>query len=1145
MNQLHNDPEYLTLPGDLRAQLQAKLKAASDSLLQAEQEIRGERQIGLIKQDIWERRLLDLSYRNSLLNIRTGRRAIAIDHVDIEALEARLCRGEEIPVSELFSTLAAGEYLSLIKGLFRIARESLEESGANTLYLSFGTLCFTEDGSLAKMHRAPIMLLPVNLVRCSKEKYILLRRDEEETINTTLVEYLKQTADIQVSQELASGVINGGRALSALAYMKEISSSKAGWSVEETCFLGVFSFTKYVMWNDIHAHREVLSTHPVLQSLIEGRLLTEPFDKVDARSLDSNLNPNDLCLPLDYDSSQLEAVAESDKGSSFIICGPPGTGKSQTISNIIANALFKGRRVLFVAEKKAALEVVQRRLEKIGIGKFCLELHSNKIDKKSFLTHIQTSLSQSVSAGASDSFLKSSSSLYSNRIEIISQINALHCKGENGLSLSECIERFLSLPGNCFPLPKGWTCKMREDALASIKECCLSLDAGQSILGMPPSEFPLFGFYPKMASDSDRKSLVTIMRNLIPAIDAAQKQEASDVNRKYSKKSFKQILVSDYRWRRFSQMASMDDSMLDDAGRLNERIATWVDSLDLLPIWERYLKPVEDLKTKGLGKIVDLYYSGLSSEQVFNVFLKSFYLRAAQDRIESEPRLSRFNGILFSQVIERYIDEANRFQKLAKEELLSRLTSKIPQDSRDPIIGKELAILKRRIASKGRGTTIREIMDQIPHLLPSLCPCMLMSPLSIAKYLPVDGQLFDLVVFDEASQMPTCEAIGSIARARSVIVVGDPKQMPPTDFFASSVVDEDEYEVDDLESILDDCLALSMPIHNLTWHYRSHHESLIKFSNREFYEGTLVSFPSVDDQVSRVIYRHVDGVYDFGNSRCNRIEAESVVDEALKRLGEKEDLRSIGIIAFSKAQSNLVEDILWERLAERPDLEEKAFRGEEPLFVKNLENVQGDERDVILFSIGYGPDKNGHVSMNFGPLNKNGGERRLNVAVTRARDEMVVFSSLTANQIDTRRTNAEGALGLMRFLKFAAEKHDCAVTKNDSSAGDMLSQIASSLATLGYAAHTSVGDSSIKLDLAVVDPLNPNRYCLGIIVDGDNYCRLKTVRDREIVRPAVLNNLGWNLSRIWILDWFLHPEQVMLDVKKTLQGVKIRDNNSF
>ena len=317
-----------------------------------------------------------------------------------------------------------------------------------------------------------------------------------------------------------------------------------------------------------------------------------------------------------------------------------------------------------------------------------------------------------------------------------------------------------------------------------------------------------------------------------------------------------------------------------------------------------------------------------------------------------------------------------------------------------------------------RSMSIRRLFEQIPNLLPRLCPCMLMSPISAAQYLDPKREPFDLVVFDEASQFPTSKAVGALARGRNGVVVGDPKQMPPTSFFAANTVDEDNLDTEDLESILDDCLALNMPQTHLLWHYRSRHESLIAFSNSCFYENKLYTFPSVNDRESKVSLVPVEGTFDRGKMRQNRAEAEAVLEELKRRCHDPELSRySVGVVTFNISQQNLIDDLLTEACGADPGLEQWAYGSEEPVFIKNLENVQGDERDVILFSVGYGANQAGKVSMNFGPLNRAGGWRRLNVAVSRARNEMKVFSSLAPEQIDLSRSSAEGVAALRGGLE--------------------------------------------------------------------------------------------------------------------------------
>ena len=519
------------------------------------------------------------------------------------------------------------------------------------------------------------------------------------------------------------------------------------------------------------------------------------------------------------------------------------------------------------------------------------------------------------------------------------------------------------------------------------------------------------------------------------------------------------------------------------------------------------------------------------------------------DIVDKDPSLAKFNGLIFEEMVDKYKKETYTFQNLSKHELYCRLAAQIPSQTIAATANSEMGILKRNINNGGRGTSIRKIIDQIPTLMPKLCPCMLMSPISVAQYVDMNADKFDLVIFDEASQMPTSEAVGAIARGKALICVGDPKQMPPTSFFSTQSVDEEEVEYDDMESILDDCITLSMPGHYLSWHYRSKHESLIAFSNLKYYDSKLHTFPSIDDQQSKVRLVQLSGEYDKGRTRSNPAEAKAIVDEVIRRLSDPElSKRSIGVVSFSKVQQNLIDDMLSDSLAKRPELEAKAYNCEEPIFIKNLENVQGDERDVILFSVGYGPDKQGHVSMNFGPLNNEGGERRLNVAVSRARYEMIVFAILHAEQIDLNRSSAKGVEGLKSFIEFAGKgqimRYDAAsaaataMNDNDEAEGDLVKLVADKLMEKGYKTVTHVGRSQFKIDIAVVNPDKPEEYMMGILCDGRNYYETKTTRDREIVQPGVLAGLGWNVMRVWAVDWYSNNDQVMSRILQRLEDIK-------
>ena len=414
---------------------------------------------------------------------------------------------------------------------------------------------------------------------------------------------------------------------------------------------------------------------------------------------------------------------------------------------------------------------------------------------------------------------------------------------------------------------------------------------------------------------------------------------------------------------------------------------------------------------------------------------------------------------------------------------------------------------------------------------------MMMSPLSIAQYMPADAKPFDVVIFDEASQIPVWDAIGAIARGNQVIVVGDPKQLPPTAFFDRSDDGyDDASDLEDLESILDECLAANIPHKRLTWHYRSRHESLIAFSNERYYDGRLVTFPSpvTDDRAVR--YEHVPGgTYERGSGRVNREEARAIVKDVVQRLNSPvfaSQGQSVGVVTFNTEQQRLIENLLDHERRAHPELD-RFFGREwhEPVFVKNLESVQGDERDAILFSVGYGPDAGGRVSQNFGPLNKDGGARRLNVAITRARSELLVFATLKPDQIDLSRTKAAGVRDFKHFLEYAERGPralaEAAAPLDRDTDSPFEDAVKKALEDRGWDVHPQVGVAGFRVDLGIVCPGAPGRYLAGVECDGATYHRSATARDRDLLRERVLRNLGWRIHRVWSMDWWVDADRAI------------------
>ena len=562
-----------------------------------------------------------------------------------------------------------------------------------------------------------------------------------------------------------------------------------------------------------------------------------------------------------------------------------------------------------------------------------------------------------------------------------------------------------------------------------------------------------------------------------------------------------------------------------------------IDNIDMLPGWCMYKATAKKLNENGLTFITDAMESGrISGNGVLSSFRKNVYRNFIQTNIPADETLANFsasvqeaNSANFNQILEE-------FSSLTREKLRSELISRLPAEETEGPLALELMTFRRSIKGNMRGMNLRSLFTGIPSLMRVVAPCMLMSPITVSQYLPADPELFDLVIFDEASQMPTCEAVPSLARAKSAIIVGDPKQMPPTTFFTTTGQDEDSPETEDLESVLDDCLALGVPEKHLVWHYRSKHESLIAFSNIMYYSSRLCTYPSPDALDSKVSLKlFEDGVYDRGDTKCNKREAEALVEEVIRRLkDERLKNSSIGVVTFSTPQQVFIERLLSKKISEN-HLEEIAYEREEPLFVKNLENVQGDERDVILFSVCYGPDKNGKISLNFGPINQHGGWRRLNVAVSRASEEMIVFASMRYSMIDTSRTTSRGVAGLKAFLEFAEKGRTNISVKNNEiilNKHGIGKFIAEELSAYGYECRCDVGVSDFKIDVAVVDPKNKHSFILAVLCDGSqsNF----SVKDRTVLQVQTLKRNNWNVVRLYVLNFFNNPKREIKKIKDYL-----------
>lgn len=1352
--------------------------------------------IDITRQQIWERKLLDLSLKNTLINFRVTKNTIQLMANHLEELEDALASGEEFQImakpkdienelrnskiyelenqSSILDNLITTEFSNKrirtfieenevayrITNLYRQAKVSLEENGTNTLYLALGFLKWYESDASEKERYAPIVLIPIDIVRKSVQKgYIIRVRDEEAQMNITLLEMLRQDFGLTIGNLNPLPTDNSGIDLrKVFNIVRQAVMSKSRWDVDELAFIGLFSFSQFVMWNDIHTRSEDLMKNKIVASLVAGKVewkVNEDFPMPD--TLDDTVSPMDLAVPISADSSQLSAICASGKGNSFVLHGPPGTGKSQTITNIIANALFQGKSVLFIAEKMAALSVVQRRLESIGLGAFCLELHSNKAKKRDVLNQLDKVLNIGRIKSPQE-YEMQAKRLYELREKLNSVVKAIHKKWHFGFSLYEvitCFEKYRSY-SECIKFDQSeidnitsekyllWLDNLKQlkiagkgcggahnnplkefkninyyhginteiseelnkykasilnlqnlvkniselmglediktydkvknvielgelvsnieyippklfqnEELAILKEKVQKVcecgekrdDIEKQILSIFTKEMVTFDnetalkqwkmaeaswFLPKIlaknkivkelkaiSNDPKQFDKTKIVSYLVLAEDYKINSKSIDDNNDVFEDLFgliwnngkadwaiikdaylkavklneliskicnngeqiqrvKQKFVDDifidlgvFKQKNsnlnnssyvLEKLVSIENSFSKKTGinfeelkrddnclfSIEEKVNIWAKNLEGLRNWSTYLNIKSKVKEIGLSKIIVAYESGLITEEsILPAFYRGVSLAAARYIVDKEKYLTNFNGAIFENEILNYKQTCSNFENLTREELVARLSAKVPTISVNFANSSEIGILQKAIKSGGRMLSIRKLFDSIPNLLRKLSPCMLMSPISVAQYIDPNYPKFDLVVFDEASQLPTCEAVGAMARGNDVIVVGDPKQLPPTNFFNANRIDDDNYEKEDLESILDDCLAISMPQEHLLWHYRSRHESLIAFSNMNYYDNKLFTFPSPNDLVSAVKYVHINGYYDRGKTKQNRAEAEAVVTEIIRRLTNPLLCKdSIGVVTFNSVQQNLIDDLLMDEFDKNTELEQINNNLDESIFIKNLENVQGDERDVILFSVGYGPDAAGNVTLNFGPINRDGGWRRLNVAVSRARKEMIVFSTLRPEQIDLSKTRSQGVAGLKSFLEFAKKGKDSLPVKlsNISSDNNIVEKlIAEKIRTLGYEVNTNIGCSKYKIDIGVVNPNKKGEYILGIMCDGNNYLQANTAKDRNVLQGNVLKSLGWNIYRLWILDWWENQdkelEKINLEIEDAIENL--------
>ncbi len=1333
----------------------------------------------------WQNKLLDLTLRNRLLNFKPTRQTLKLICHDVAELEDALAGGDRFKIVSMRSedpignrdsethlrrtgtdieqefarsAFAKGEICAAdsesqmqarLTTLYRKAKSDLAEGGANTLFLAVGFLHWRQEANADRVYKAPLLLLPITLNRRSvKSPYSLSHHSDDIVFNQTLLEFLELEFDIRIPS-LRGPLPEDDSGLDIpriLDLARQGIRDSPGFEVVEECDISTFSFAKYLMWKDLRDRTESLKNNRLVAHLLDhpdrayddgAGVFPEP-DGIDNRT-----NLASVFTPLPADSSQLAAVIAAEAGKDFVIIGPPGTGKSQTIANIIAHCLAHGKTVLFVAEKAAALDVVHRRLKAYGLADACLELHSNKADRRNVIAQLGAAWDRAESSNGTE-WKQTARKLREKRDELNRYVTELHLPGSHGRSIFDAIGIVTQGPAPYaieFPDADAHDQVSFDGLIELVERLALANEAVRDCdaLNLIDTTEWSFSWQTELLQSAKRlRSTTTRLRTTSAAFAALlsiplekiapisqvealgnlatailetsgsdlrflRDSKPEDIRERFGEfetatKTFREnrdqlsvafdatkvpdipIKELDLAWRRAStkfwpfswlgrrsvrkllqtytdgrvpepandleKLAAMQDStrriqespvsalpgfngvdsepgqlrpLLDHAIKLHDAITSTERTFDLHGIllerldeslppagtpaslasageklsndiaafteglidfedkskrmlgssplqqleidldelqaksgrlndWVKWTAARHEAERRGLRGVIEALEAGITSEPRTD-FLRAYFSWWLQPAIDRSDTIRTFTHWEHEDRIEKFRELVDAVQTMAAKQIRAAIAGDLPPRDEVPRRS-ELGLLRHQLGLKRPSKSIRDLIAGMPETLTTLTPCVLMSPLSVAQFLTADREGFDIVIFDEASQITTWDAIGAIARGKQSIIVGDPKQLPPTNFFGRSDDegdDELEYHERDLPSILDEASTAGLKLHQLNWHYRSRDEDLIAFSNHHYYGQRLVTFPSPRTDSQAVQFHAVEGIYARGKGRTNEIEARAVVDFILERLEDwllrpEEKRLSIGVITFNALQQELILDLLDDARSTRPHLEWFfSDDREEPVMVKNLENVQGDERDVMVFSITFGPDAAGKIAMDFGAVNREGGEKRLNVAVTRAKSEFHVFSSISAEDIDLRRTKSLGVQHLKNYLDYASRGAVALPSMDEGSLGPTESpfeaSVAEALQSRGWDVRTQIGVSGFRIDLGIVHPDRAGAYLAGIECDGATYHRSATARDRDQIREGVLRNLGWEILRIWSTDWFMNQAESLQRVDERLQGL--------
>jgi len=1202
----------------------------------------------------WKRQLVDLSGRNQLLyyrDLKVG--TLRLDEAE-PAIVKSLIEGKEVRLSRLFPATAVeseglDDTLKSARTLWKKAQENLEERGIETLFLAVGMATW-ESATSASTPNSPLFVNPLSLepVGAGRSDFSLKLAGEWE-LNATLQQLLNEEFGSRSDTDpFVAGFEESGFSLEAVASrFVEGNPTVPGLRVKPEVVVGNFAYTKLPMVRDIEESVEFLAENDLIAAIAgdaaaQRAVFDQQGEPTDPTRPD-HTPPKDEFLILDADSSQSRVVNAIVDGHSAVIQGPPGTGKSQTIANLIATLSARGKRVLFVAEKRAAIEAVVKRLNSAGLGHLVMDLHGGISSKRAVAEQLGASLS-AVRATPLQDFTELHHILESSRAHLRAYDEALHRRWEPwDVSMWEVQVRLLGIAGSLDfgirfdrPTLDGLISAVRIDVIDTLREWAertvdfrqnktpwtgtlirtnedvdtvsaivgdvahraapevsaqISILLSETGLTQPSSVsewaevLELVGRLEAIERELEPQSwdldLEQISTNLEPArVGWWSRAVAHLSNSEYrsAKKTLNAVSRSKCSGKHAAALLSeaiyIRDSWLHLGGNLPPKLPSNLAAAntshrhlaDQLAAFGAYASSAmtdqspsalreifgsleadaanlrqlpfvhrleERLRSVGLGTLLEaLSQQPVDTPEIVGAFDLAWLQSIRTGVLNKESVLGSFNSRLHDQRVGEYADADREHLATAQQ----RVARSVAESATNVANQKpdQQQLIRAEARKKTRHRPLRQLIDTAPELLTALRPCWVMSPLVVSQMLPA-RQLFDVVIFDEASQVLPADAVPALARAPQVVIAGDRHQLPPTAFFASRIdgtnTDEDE-QIDTAltqgyESVLDVTSSL-LPEYMLTWHYRSEDEKLIAFSNYEIYGGGLTTFPGSGLRgvlnVERVPFDSRQSI----NTRSNPPEVERVVELMLDHARQR-PTETLGVIAMGIEHANRIDALLEQRIREEADPELEQFFGgdhEERPFVKNLERVQGDERDAILISVGYGKDANGRLAMRFGPINQEGGHRRLNVAVTRARRRVTVISSFGADEVDLTKSGARGVEILKNYLKYVdSGGSDLSGARVDIALNPFELSVRDRLEAEGLSLIPQYGASGFRIDFAVRHPKDAGRMVMAIEADGASYHSTPTARDRDRLRQQMLERLGWRFHRIWSTSWFSDRER--------------------